>query len=178
MAEQATIARPYARAAFEYAHAHDALKQWSDALNVAAAVAADPGVMNLLNNPRVTPAQIVDLIADIAGSKLDSALRNFIATLAGNRRVALLPQIAAMYEALRADVENRAQVSVTSAAPLNDAQQQRLTGALKKRLNRDVQLNCSVDPGLIGGAVICCGDLVIDGSVKVRLARLAAEVRA
>ena len=178
MAEQATIARPYARAAFEYAQSHNALKQWSDALNVAAAVAADSQVMKLLNNPGVSPAQIVDLIADIAGSKLDSASRNFVATLAGNRRIALLPQIAAMYESLRADIENRARVEVTSAAPLNEAQQQRLTGALKKRLNRDVQLDLSVDPSLIGGAVIRCGDLVIDGSVKVRLARLAAEVRA
>jgi F-type H+-transporting ATPase subunit delta len=178
MAEQATIARPYARAAFEYAHAHNALKQWSDALGVLAAVAADPAVARLLNNPGVSARQIVELIADIAGTKFDSATRNFIATLAGNRRVASLPQIALMYEALRADVENRAQVSVISAAPLNEAQQQRLAGALRKRLNRDVQLNCSVDPELIGGAVIRCGDLVIDGSVKVRLARLAAEVRA
>jgi F-type H+-transporting ATPase subunit delta len=90
----------------------------------------------------------------------------------------LLPQIAAMYEAMRADVENRARVSVTSAAPLNEAQQQRLASALKKRLNREVQLDCSVDPELLGGAVIRCGDLVIDGSVKSRLAQLAAEVRA
>ncbi|HVY24052.1 MAG TPA: F0F1 ATP synthase subunit delta [Steroidobacteraceae bacterium] len=178
MAEQATIARPYARAAFEYAHAHNALKQWSDALAIAAAIAADPNVVRLLNNPRVAPAQIVDLIADVSGNTLDSASRNFVATLAANRRIALLPQIAAMYEAMRADVENRARVSVTSAAPLNEAQQQRLASALKKRLNREVQLDCSVDPELLGGAVIRCGDLVIDGSVKSRLAQLAAEVRA
>jgi len=178
MAEQATIARPYARAAFEYAQSHNALKQWSDALMIAAAVAADTRVMKLLNNPGVSPAQIVELIADIAGDKLDGASRNFVATLASNRRIALLPQIAAMYEAMRADVENRADVSVISAAPLNEAQQQRLASALKKRLNRNVQLSLSVDPSLIGGAVIRCGDMVIDGSVKVRLARLAAEVRA
>jgi len=178
MAEQATIARPYARAAFEYAHANNALKQWSDALGIAATITSDAGVTKLLNNPGVSPSQIVELIADIAGNKFDNALRNFIATLASNRRIGLLPHIAAMFEALRAEIENRAQVSVTSAAPLNEAQQQRLASALKKRLNRDVQLNCSVDPELIGGAVIRCGDLVIDGSVKVRLARLAAEVRA
>src|SRR5690348_11215226 len=126
MAEQATIARPYARAAFEYAHAHNALKQWSEALRIAASVAADESVAKLLNNPRVAPAQLVDLIADIAGNKFDGNIRNFVATLASNRRIALLPQIAIMYEAMRADVENRAQVSVTSAAPLNDEQQQRL----------------------------------------------------
>ncbi|HEX2585119.1 MAG TPA: F0F1 ATP synthase subunit delta [Steroidobacteraceae bacterium] len=178
MAEKATIARPYARAAFEYAQSHNALKTWSDALTIAAAVVADTNVAKLLNNPGVSPAQIVDLIADIAGSKLDTSARNFVATLAANRRLALLPHIATMYEAMRADVENRAQVDVTSAAPLNEAQQQRLASALKKRLNRDVQLSLSVDPTLIGGAVIRCGDMVIDGSVKVRLARLATEVRA
>ncbi len=178
MAEQATIARPYARAAFEYAHAHNALKQWSDALAIAAAVVTDANIVKLLNHPRIAATQLVDLIADIVGNKLDAELRNFIATLANNRRLALLPQIAAMYEALRAEVENRVQASVVSAAPLSDMQQQRLASALKKRLNREVQLNCSVDPDLIGGAVIRCGDLVIDGSVKVRLARLASELRA
>ena len=176
MAEQATIARPYARAAFEYAHAHDALKQWSESLQIAALVAADPAVKKLLNHPRVTPTQLVELIADVADKKPDAATRNFITTLANNRRLAVLPQIFVMYEALRAEVENRAEVAVISAAPLNDAQQQRLVIALKTRLKREVQLHCTVDPSLIGGAVIRCGDLVIDGSVKVRLARLAAEL--
>jgi F-type H+-transporting ATPase subunit delta len=178
MAEQATIARPYARAAFEYAKAHGALKQWSDALTIAASVASDSKVSKLLNHPRVSAAQLVDLIVDIAGKAIDSSARNFIATLASNRRLGLLPQISLMYEALRSEIENRAQAEVVSAAPLSEAQQQRLAAALTKRMKREVMLNCSVDPGLIGGAVIRCGDMVIDGSVKVRLARLAAEVRA
>jgi F-type H+-transporting ATPase subunit delta len=178
MAEQATIARPYARAASEYAHAHGALKQWSDALAVAATVVTDVNVVKLLNHPRVSATQLIDLIVEVAGKKLDAESRNFIATLASNRRLGSLPQIAVMYEALRAEVENRAQASVVSAAPLSDAQQQRLAAALKKRLSREVQLTCSVDPALIGGAVIRCGDMVIDGSVKVRLARLASELRA
>jgi len=178
MAEQATIARPYARAAFEYANSHGALKQWSDSLAVASTVVTDVNVVKLLNHPRVTATQLVELIADVAGNKLDAASRNFIATLASNRRLALLPQIVVQYEAMRADVEQRADVSVISAAPLDATQTKRLSSALKKRLGCEVQLNCSVDPNLIGGAVIRCGDLVIDGSVKVRLARLATELRA
>lgn len=176
MAELATIARPYARAAFEYAQAQGKLSQWSESLSVAAAVVADPAVTSLLDHPRVGATQLIELIADIAGSRLDTATRNFIATLAENRRLELLPQIALMYEALRAAAESRADVEVVSAAPLDQLQQQRLIAALKKRLQRDVQLHCTVDPSLIGGAIVRCGDLVIDGSVKVRLARLAVEV--
>jgi len=176
MAELATIARPYARAAFDYAQAQGKLSQWSEALAVAAAVVTEPAVARLLTHPRVTAAQLIDLIADVGGARLDASARNFVATLAQNRRLGLLPQIASMYEALRADAESRADVEVVSAAPLTDAQQQRLAAALKQRLQRDVQLHCSVDPSLIGGAIVRCGDLVIDGSVKVRLARLVTEV--
>ena len=176
MAEKATIARPYARAAFEFAQTNGAFKQWSDALAVAAAAVTDPSAARLLNHPRVTAAQLVELIAEVAGSKLDSSAQNFIATLAQNRRLALLPYIAQMYEVLRADVEGVADVDVISAVPLDAAQQQRLTSALQTRLKRTVRLHCSVDASLMGGAIVRCGDLVIDGSVKERLTRLASTI--
>ncbi|MGE0114538.1 MAG: F0F1 ATP synthase subunit delta [Steroidobacteraceae bacterium] len=176
MAEKATLARPYARAAFEFAQAHGALKQWSESLAMAAAVAGDPAVTRLLNHPRVTAVQLVGLIAEVAGSHLDSSAHNFISTLAQNRRLGLLPQIAAMYETLRADVEKVADVAVVSAVPLEAAQQQRLTAALKTRLKRDVRLHCAIDATLMGGAVVRYGDLVIDGSVKERLTRLASVI--
>jgi len=176
MAEKATIARPYARAAFEYAQSQGRLAPWSDALAVAATVVSDEAVVGLLNHPRVTPAQLVEIIADIGGARVDASARNFIATLAQYRRLALLPQIAAMYEVLRADVENLADVQVTSAVALDAAQQQRLAAALKKRLNREVRLHCAVDQSLVGGAIVRCGDLVIDGSVKEKLVRLSASV--
>jgi len=176
MAELATIARPYARAAFEYAQAEGKLAQWSEALAVASATVADAEVKKLLDHPRITPQQLVDLIADVAGARLEQSTRNFVSTLAENRRLGLLPEIAAMYETLRSEAESRAEVEVISAAPLDQAQQDRLASALKKRLQREVRLQCSVDPALVGGAIVRCGDLVIDGSVKVRLARLAAEI--
>ena len=176
MAEKATIARPYARAAFEFAQTNGTFSQWSEALAIASAVAGDPATRRLLNHPRVSAAQLVDLIADVAGDRLDASARNFMATLAQNRRLGLLPYIAKMYEALRADVEGVADVDVVSALPLDAAQQQRLTAALKTRLKRDVRLHCSVDAQLVGGAVVRWGDLVIDGSVKERLGRLAARI--
>jgi F-type H+-transporting ATPase subunit delta len=176
MAEKATIARPYARAAFEFAQTKGSFQQWSDALSVAAAVVTDPSVARLLNHPRVTATQLVELITEVSGSSADGSTKNFIATLAHNRRLALLPYIAQMYEVLRAEVERVADVDVISAVALDAAQQQRLTTALQARLKRTVRLHCSIDTSLMGGAIVRCGDLVIDGSVKERLARLASAL--
>jgi F-type H+-transporting ATPase subunit delta len=176
MAERVTIARPYAKAAFGYAREHGNFAQWSDALNVAASVVADENVARLLGNPRVTPRELVDLIGDVGGAAIDAQVRNFLDALATNRRLNLLPDVAALYELLRAEVENVADVQVTSAVPLDEAQRQRLTAALRKRLKRDVRLHCDVDAALIGGAIVRCGDLVIDGSLRARLERLATEI--
>jgi len=176
MAEKVTIARPYAKAAFDYARQHNTFAQWSEVLSTASAVVGHERVATLLNSPRVTPAQLVDLIADIAGNALDVHGKNFLSTLAENRRLGLLPEIAATYELLRAEIENVADVQVTSAIELSDAQKQRLIDALKKRLHSDVRLHVSVDASLIGGAIVRSGDLVIDGSLKARLERLASDI--
>lgn len=173
MAEKATIARPYARAAFEYAQQHGRFEQWSASLAAATAVTDDAAVRRLLNHPHVSPTQLVALINEVVGQQFDEAVRNFIATLAQNQRLGLLSHITQMYEAMRADAESVADVQVISAVPLDASQQQRLADALKKRLKRNVRMHCSVDAKLVGGAVVRYGDLVIDGSVKERLARLA-----
>lgn len=176
MAEKATIARPYAKAAFESARQHQAFERWSKVLATASSVVQDERVAGLLSSPRVTPEQLSGLIADIVGGDLDEQTRNFLATLASNRRLAFLPEIGSIYEGLRAEEENTADVQVVSAVALSEAQQQRLATALKKRLKRDVRLHCEVDASLIGGAIVRAGDFVIDGSLKARLDRLAAEM--
>jgi F-type H+-transporting ATPase subunit delta len=178
MAEKATIARPYARAAFAYASSGKSLAAWSDALNAAALVVSDARVRKLIGNPKVAPKQLVDFIIDVVGSKADANVRNFFDELVRNRRIGLLPQVAAMFDDMRNQVENIAEVQVTSAVALNDAQRQRLADALKKRLKKDVRLQCSVDASLIGGAVIRSGDLVIDGSLRARLERLSGAMSA
>ena len=180
MAEKATIARPYAKAAFESAREHHAFDRWSTVLAIASSVVQDERVAPLLSSPRVKPEELSGLIAEIAGESagapMDERMRNFLAALADNRRLALLPEIASMYEALRAEAENTADVQVVSAVALSDAQQQRLATALKQRLKRDVRLHCEVDASLIGGAIVRAGDFVIDGSLKARLDRLAVEM--
>jgi F-type H+-transporting ATPase subunit delta len=174
MAERLTIARPYAKAVFKLAQSQKRLAQWSEALGLAAGVVADPRVAALLDSPAVSPEQLAGLLTEICGASLDEQGRNFIATLAANRRLAYLPEIAARYEQLRADAERTVEVTVTSAIELSAAQKSRYAEALAKRLGREVRLSCRTDPSLLGGAVVRADDLVIDGSVRGGLTQLAA----
>ena len=179
MAEQATIARPYARAAFEYAQERHALAAWSQLLASAATVAAVPGAKSLFGNPRVSAAELVELFAAVAaasGVAVDEGGRNYLALLAHAHRLAFLPEIAAQFEARRAEVENTMDVEVTSAMPLIPAQRATLEAALARRFGRQVRLAETLDAGLVGGAIVRAGDLVIDGSLKGRLARLEQQI--
>ena len=178
MADRLTIARPYARAAFEEARVHERLGPWSEALQRAAAVVRDPRVASLLGNPRVTPAQLAQLLTSVAAAPLGEAGENFVRTLAANRRLGYLPEICALFEELKDAAQGLANVTVTSAAPLAVSQQDKLAAALQKRLKRAVRLHCQIDPALIGGAVLRAGDLVIDGTLRTRLERIAYELTA
>ena len=165
MADSATVARPYARAAFEHAHAAGQLAPWGEMLSRAGAAVTDERVASLIGNPHVLRADLVALVAEVAGAAGDG--------IADNNRLALLPQVAEQYEALRADVENTVDVTVASAFPLTAEQSDKLAQALTRRLRRTVRLTATVDPSLIGGAVVRAGDFVIDGSLRGRVERLA-----
>ncbi len=174
MSQTLTLARPYARAAFAVARDEGALAAWSGALAESARIAADPQVMRLLLSPALSRAQAVDLVVPegVAGH-----YRRFLDILAQAGRMALLPEIAALYEALRAEAEHVVHAKVTSAAALSQEELDRLVAALKRRLGREIKVDTAVDPSLIGGAVIDAGDTVIDGSVKGKLARLEAALK-
>jgi F-type H+-transporting ATPase subunit delta len=176
VAERATIARPYAKAAFQYARAANGFAEWSQGLKTLAEIVADPRVAQLTKAPSLTAVDLADLVIDVAQPKLDAGMQNFVRVLAENHRLLLLPEIAAHYEQLRSAVENTVDVEVTSAVPLNDAQSQKLKQALSTRLKRQVHMRTAVDATLLGGAVVRAGDLVIDGSLKGRLERLATEL--
>lgn len=178
MADRSTIARPYARAAFEEAREEKRLGPWLDALNTGAAVVQDERVQALLGDPNVTPAQLAQLVIDIAGPGADQPGRNFVLTLAENRRLGYLPEIAEIFAELKDAEEGIVDVTVTSAAPLDQQQQLTLSEALARKLKRQVRLHCETDKTLIGGAVLRAGDLVIDGSLRTRLNRIATELTA
>ena len=176
MAEKITIARPYSKAVFELACDKDELAKWSEMLNLAATVISDEGLRALLTSPKVSKSQLGDVVCEICGDNLDQLGANFIRVLAQNRRLDVLPEIAALFEIRKAEFENTVDVEVTSAVPVDAAQQEKIAASLKKRLGRDVRITCEIDESLIGGAVIRARDLVIDGSVRGRLERLAAEM--
>lgn len=176
MADRATIARPYARAAFAHAHAGKELPAWSKLLGTAAAAAADPRVARLIGNPHVTGLQLVELLTGVSGGAAGKQGHNFLHALAENRRLALLPEIAAQFETLRAEIENVVDVEVIAAREIAAPQQKRLAEALKRRLGREVRMHTRIDESLIGGAIVRAGDLVIDGSLRGRLARLGSAL--
>jgi F-type H+-transporting ATPase subunit delta len=178
MAERITTARPYAKAIFAIARKGNTLANTAAGLRLAAEVVADPRVAPLLGSPHVTSAQLADLVIGIAGSSLDENGRNFINLLAQNRRLGFLPEIAALFEQMKAEVENAVDVEVTAAVPLTPDQESRYAAALQKKLGRSVRLHTKVDGSLLGGAVLKAGDLVIDGSIKGRLERMATELTA
>ncbi|HEY5971758.1 MAG TPA: F0F1 ATP synthase subunit delta [Pseudoxanthomonas sp.] len=173
MSQALTLARPYARAAFAIAQDEKALAKWSDALGFAAQVAADPRAASLLLNPQLTHAEAVSLLSvDGAGESFS----RFLALLAENRRLTQLPEIAGLYEELKAEAERVVKATVTSAAALPAGELDVLKAALKKRFGREVELSTAIDASLIGGAVIDAGDVVIDGSLKGKLSRLQAAL--
>lgn len=178
MADKSTIARPYAKAAFEEARERQRLGPWSQALRSAAAVVSDSRVEALLGNPRVTPGELAALVIDIAGPELDEQGRNFVRTIADNRRLDLLPEISKLFDEFKSEAEGVVDVTVTSAAPLDESQRGKLATALERRLGRSVRLQYATDPALIGGAVLRAGDLVIDGSLRSRLERIAYALTA
>jgi F-type H+-transporting ATPase subunit delta len=180
MAENAAIARPYAQAVFELANTAGQLPAWESALQTAAAVVSDPQVVGLIGAPSTDGAKLNQLIIDIAAKAsgdVDTAkLGNLIKLLAENGRLSALPEIARAYDSLKADVENRVEVTLTAASPVDDAQQAKIIEALKKRFGRDVSLTFELDEGLIGGARLQADDLVIDGSVSSGLEKLATTL--
>jgi F-type H+-transporting ATPase subunit delta len=177
MADRSTTARPYAKAAFREASASGALAKWATLLERAAAVASDARVTALIGSPKVTPAQLGQLFIEIAGADgIDDGGRNFLRLLADNRRLGFLPEISRLFQVLKDEAEGLVDVQVTSAVAMGDSELQALEGALAKRFGRKVRVHADVDPSLIGGAVVRAGDLVIDGSIKSRLTRLAYEL--
>lgn len=172
MSENNVLARPYAKAAFELALEQNALSKWSTMLATLTQIAADENTIVFLGNPRVTTEQQVSLFCDVCGSVLDDTGKQFVRVLADNERLRVLPEISVLYEALRAEQEKTLDVMVTSAMPIDEARQQKLTAALKARFKRDVTLQCDVDEALIAGAVIRAGDTVLSNTISTRIVEL------
>jgi F-type H+-transporting ATPase subunit delta len=178
MAESITIARPYAKAAFEAAKGKDALTAWSDMLTYSSAIATDENMSVVLDHPALTSEQKAQVFIDSCGENLNAETKNFISVLAENDRIGLLPEIAQLFEAFKAQLEMSVDVEVESAFELGGEQQDKLAEALSKKLDRKVVVTSTVNESLIGGAIIRTKDLVIDASVRGKIAKLAEAISA
>ncbi|BES73808.1 F0F1 ATP synthase subunit delta [Marinobacter nanhaiticus D15-8W] len=172
MAELTTLARPYAKAAFQTARDQDKLVEWADSLSFAAQAASDSDMRTVLGSPNLTEARKAEFLIDLFDGSVSEQFRNFVSILSEGKRLALLPEINDLYNAYRADIERVVDVEVTAPFELTEEQQQTLSQALSKKLDRKVSLATKVDPALIGGVVIRAGDMVIDASVRGKIAKL------
>lgn len=176
MAELITLARPYAKAAFEYARADKALDAWSSSLAVVASVVQQAAVEELLSSPTVTSAQKAATLFEICGEELHEKVKNFVAAMADNKRLLLLKEVQELFEDFKSQQEKFADITVSTAFELNSEVEKALAEKLSKVLESEVSLSTDIDKSLIGGVVISAGDMVIDGSVRGRLAKLAETI--
>ena len=178
MAELSTLARPYAKAAFEYAAGANDLAAWSKQLATAAAVAQADNMVKVLASPSLTSEQQAQAFIDVCGDELAGHAQNFIKVLAENKRIALLPFISALFEEFKANREKSVDVEIATAFELDAGIQDQLAKALTAKLEREVNVQASIEKDLLGGVVIRAADVVIDGSVRGRLAKLAEAMKA
>lgn len=172
MAELTTLARPYAKAAFEYALGDNKLLVWSESLAFASAVASDAQIQQVLQSPGLTSVRKAEIFIEICEGKLDDHVKSFIKTLSTNNRLPLLPTIFDGFEKLRLEEGAMMEVSITSAYDLSEDEKTKLLNALKARFNKEINMVSGVERELLGGLVIRAGDLVIDGSIRGRLQKL------
>jgi len=178
MAEPSTIARPYAEAAFRLADAQGKLAEWSAALANLAAVAADARVRSAIGDPTLSAPRIAGLVISVLDGKLSAEAENFVRVLADNRRLELLPEIRAQYDALRNEREGVIEAEVFSAFELDEAQLAGLIARLESTTGRQVKARVRLDKELIGGIKVVLGDKVIDGSVRAQLGALENALKA
>jgi F-type H+-transporting ATPase subunit delta len=175
MAENLTLARPYAEAAFALARAGTRLDAWEAGLARMATVVRDSRVREIVGNPKIAPDQLTEFFIDTVG-KLGEDEKNFVRVLVDNERLLVLPEIFELFVDLKNKHQGVKQAHITSAFPLDEPNLRQLIAELEPRFNCKLDVTVSVDPELIGGVRIAVGDEVIDASVRGKLASLAAAL--
>ena len=181
MAENVTLARPYAEAAFQLAKSGNALAAWSEVLSRLSAVAARPEMEECIGNPRLSPVQLAKLCLDVATSDTKVALsadqQNFVSVLADNDRLIVLPEISELFNQLKHGHEGVKDAEITSAFVLDETTLKTLVADLERKFGCKIQATVKVDAELIGGVRIAVGDEVIDASVRGKLAAMATALK-
>lgn len=176
MAELKTVARPYAKAAFEVAREQGKVTEWADMLSVLASVTVESKLKSALENPAFSTEEKANVLANVCAEETTEQGKAFLLTLAENKRLSLIPAISELFQQFKLNFEKAVDVEFTSAFELSTEQAQSLAASLSKKLDRTVNLTSETDASLIGGVVIRTGDLIIDGSVRGKLAKLAEAI--
>lgn len=176
MLEKTTIARPYAQAVFELAQETSGVSEWSDALAVLSQIVSDSQMRLLVNNPKISHEQLQDLVIGIGNDAFPQPFRNFVKVLVSASRLQYAPQVAELFEAMRAEAEGTIDVEVRAAYELDQAQEDNIARRISERLGKKVKISSTIDESLIGGAVIRAGDSVIDASLRGRLNEMANDL--
>jgi F-type H+-transporting ATPase subunit delta len=176
MAELATIARPYAEALYK-ASASDlaAVSAWVDELSV---IAGNPQLLQFADSPKVTSAQVFELITGVAKSVLGDHAKNFLRTVIDNGSLGALPEIAAQFRALKNAQSGSSDAVVYSAFPIDPAALADVAATLEKRCGRKLNVSVELQAELIGGIRVVVGDEVLDTSVKARLEQMKVALTA
>ncbi|QIZ78230.1 F0F1 ATP synthase subunit delta [Ferrimonas lipolytica] len=176
MSELTTVARPYAKAAFDFAVEKQAVDKWTEMLAFLAEVARDKTVAAMLTG-YTSAGQLADIFIKIGGEQIDEQGQNFIKVMAENGRLVALPAVAEQFTLMREEWQKEVTAEVTSATELSAQQLEAIAASLEQRLARKVKLDCRIDSDLVAGVVIRAGDTVIDGSVRGKLNRLADKLQ-
>ena len=177
MIEPTTLARPYARAAFQFAVDNSVVDSWHQALLAVAAVVAEPTVAKVLDDPATTAPQRAATVVTVLGDDIPAGVAEFVSVMAENHRLGLSGEVARLFAELRSALDAAANVTVTSAFDVADATVEQLAASLTAKLGKTVDMTVETDASLIGGAIIRAGDMVIDGSVRGRLHKLATALK-
>ena len=176
MSGNATLARPYAVAAFDHAKENDAVAAWSDQLAFLALAISDADMQALIANPKFGRARLETFLLDLVKDRFDIGFQNFVRILVENGRIPVAPEIAETFVVLCARDNERTDVQVTSAYDLTQAQSDAIASAMRAKFGHEVNLSAATDPGLIGGMLIRAGDLVIDASLRGRMTQLSLDL--
>jgi F-type H+-transporting ATPase subunit delta len=181
MTDMTSVARPYAKAAFEFSLEHKDIAHWANHLEHLAQIISDPLTVEFITDPATTSQQhceFLDAVLQRFKSKSSDHFSNFVTLLAHNKRLLSVTSIYQIFQNLRANYEKTLTVEVVSFSELSKEQMQQLTTRLSQRLQRDITLNITIDPTILGGVIIRAGNLVFDGSVRTQIKNLSNTLAA
>jgi F-type H+-transporting ATPase subunit delta len=168
-----TIGRNYAEALLTLARRSDDMEEWGQLLDaIATAMREDQTLRTFLESPKLAASQKIDILEKALGRKVPRLFLRYVETVIQKRRQMLIPEIAAEYQTLLDEAENRLHANVTVAREPGEPERDALARQLSRLFGKRVVPHISTNPAILGGLIVKVGDTVMDGSVRKRLSVL------